>query len=166
MQTWPLLQATILVPKYSSPLKDFQEIYPNLLSCNLSPLSFALWECRKMSDPFFVVIFFIFLNTNILPSELAWKLRKVSKFLRSPKCKQSLIMECHSCKYKIMCYSNKKNTSKDNCLKCETHGAHITRIILSSVRFRLILQGTEIYRIYWGLRAVTCTCHKLHTNIR
>lgn len=38
--------------------------------------------------------------------------------------------------------------SKDNCLRCETHGAHITRIILSSVRFRLILQGTEIYRIY------------------
>lgn len=137
------------------------------ISCNLSPLSFALWEHRKMSDPFFVVIFFICLNTNILPSELAWKLRKVSKFLKSPKCKQSLIMECHSSKYKIMCYSNKKKIpSKDNCLKCETRGAQITRIILSSVWFRLILQGTEIYRIYWGLRGVTCMCHKLHTNIR
>lgn len=161
LQCRPDLQATILVLNYSSPLKDFQEIYPNPLSCNLSPLRLVLWEHRKMSDPFFVVIFFICLNTNILPSELAWKLMKVSEFLKSPKDKQSLIMECYSCKYKIMCYSNKNFMSKDDCLRCEIHGALIIRIILTSFQFRLILQGTEIYRIYWGLRAVKCMCHKL-----
>lgn len=53
-----------------------------------------------------------------------------SEFLKSPKYKQSLIMECHSCEYKIMCYSYKNFMPKDNCLRYKTHEAHITHIII------------------------------------
>lgn len=89
-----------------------------------------------------------------------------SEFLKSPKYKQSLIMECQSYKYKIMCYSNKNFMPRDNCLRYKTHEAHITHIIISSFWFRLILQETEIYRIYWGLRAVKCMYYKLYANVR
>lgn len=54
---------------------------------------------------------------------------KVVEFFKSAKYKQFLMIKCHSCNYKIICYSSKKFMSKDNCLRYKTHGKHTTPII-------------------------------------
>lgn len=56
---------------------------------------------------------------------------KVVEFLMSAKYKQFLMIKCHSCKYKIICYSSKTFMSKDNYLRYETHGTHTTPILFS-----------------------------------